>query len=86
MHPKDHDYSDVMLTFEISSLASLRKVKDSIMAYKLFVGKIDCQELYNKFVNRDLPYELRQFRPFLESIFSSRPKTACFYFMPPVTY
>ena len=36
----------------------------------------------NKFVDRDMPYELRQIRPFLESSVSSRSKTACFSLVP----
>ena len=45
MRPHDHDYSDVMQKFKIPSLAYLRKVKYSIMAYKRFVSEIDCEEL-----------------------------------------
>ena len=78
MHPHDHEYSGVMQKFKLSSLATIGTVNDSSMAYKLIVGEIDCDELCDKFVNRNFSYELHQFRhclnpplvPYLKQIVS----------------
>ena len=82
MHPLDHEYLGRMQKFKLPSLASIRKVKDSIMASKLIVGEIDYEDLCDKFVDGDLPYELCQIRPFLESSVSSRFRMARFSLIP----
>ena len=74
MNPHDHDYSDVMQKFKIPSLAYLRKVKYSIMAYKRFVSEIDCEELCDKFLNRELLISCVSLDHFLNPLLVPDPK------------
>ena len=67
MHPHDHDDSPIMNRFKISSLSSQRNVKDVIFAFKLIHGGVDCADLSNRFIMRDISYNLRYIRPFEET-------------------
>ena len=66
----------------IATVSALPKLLDSIVTYRRIFGEIDCEELRDKFVNRDLSYEFRKFRPFLESNLNFRPEIAYFSLLP----
>ena len=67
MHPFEHDYSRVARRFEIPLLSSLRDIKDATCAFKLLHRNVDCAELSNLFVPRQMDYNLRDYREFNET-------------------
>ena len=63
MDPFLYDYSFIMNLFEIPSVKSVRDQRDVIYAFN---GLIDCEDLTNIFITRDILYDLRFLRMFLE--------------------
>ena len=42
-------------------------MKDAIFVFKLIHGGVDCADLSNRFIMRDISYNLRYIRPFEET-------------------
>ena len=71
MDPLSHDYTDIMTSFKVPTLKSLREMRDIMFAYKLINDKIDCEYLCNIFKPRRLSHNLRNPRTFEEVTYSS---------------
>ena len=68
---RDHDYSRVMSQFRMPTLESIRLTNDARLAFNIINRNIDCPELSNLFVSREIPYNLRQARTFSENRYRS---------------
>lgn len=71
-HPMDaysHDYTEAETFFKLPTLKSTRCLRDAIFSFKLIHRLVDCDSLCDKFVNREMPYELRSHRQFEETVY-----------------
>ena len=62
----NHDYRDASVRFNICTIESHHRVNDIIFTYKILHNLINCSQLKNKFVYRNLPYPLRDSRRLFE--------------------
>ena len=63
MDPFIYDYSFMMNLFKVPSVKYVRDSRDVIYAFN---SLIDCEDLTNMFITRDISYDLRFPRMFLE--------------------
>ena len=69
MKPFSHDNSFVMNQLKIPSLKAVRESRDALHLYKLLHSLIDCDDLTDLFITRNISYDLRRPKMLLEKTY-----------------
>ena len=63
-----HDYSEISRTAKLFTIESHYKVNDLNLVAKIVHDQLNVPEIKNKFVDRNVSYDLRLIRPLQEQI------------------
>ena len=58
----EHDYTDIATHFDLQTIKSLHHYHDCLLSFKIINNLIDCNEINNLFLERQLTYNLRSHR------------------------
>ena len=71
MHFFDHNYEPIMKRLNLSPLTSIFRYYDYTIVYRILRDQVDCPELKDLFVSRELTYNIRNPRPIHEDCHST---------------